>query len=182
MKNEKFGSESHRIANRKAALRWGGFVVALLTVQVLVGFYAIYLASRDPSVAALPNYYEEALNWDEKVKAEASSRELGWTLVLGPMEDAGTVGLQGKLTDKDGSPVPIASGTIELYHHARASQIDQIKLKPSSEGTFGIVGCLPTDGLWQVNGKFTSGNGTEFVDSRVLMVEMSNQRSAPQGS
>ncbi|TWU45232.1 FixH [Novipirellula aureliae] len=181
MKNEKVSRESNRIANHKAALRWGGFVVALLTVQVLVGVYAIYLASGDPSVAALPNYYENALNWDEKVKAEAFSRELGWTLVLGAIEDGGTVGLQGKLTDKDGSPVSIASGTIELYHHARASEIDQIRLKPSSEGTFGIVGCLPTDGLWQVNGKFTNGDGTEFVDSRVLMVHSSNQRSTPQG-
>ncbi|TWT82665.1 FixH [Planctomycetes bacterium CA13] len=164
-------SESNRIANHRAALRWGGFVVGLLTLQVIVGVVAIILATNDPSAAVLPDYYDKALHWDNQKEAEAASRELGWKFTLLAMQEGDKTGIQGQLKDGDGSPISIASGTLELYHHSRASQIDKITLPPSSQGTFGISGCLPQDGLWQANLDVTDANGKRFVNSQVMMVK-----------
>ncbi|TWU38440.1 FixH family protein [Novipirellula artificiosorum] len=163
-------SESNRIANHRAAIRWGGFVVALLTAQVAVGVVAVVLATNDPSAAVLPDYYEKALHWDDQVQAEAASRELGWKLTLLPMKEGSKVGLQGQLLDVDGAPISIASGTLELYHHSHASEIDRIQLPVSSEGTFGITGCVPIDGLWQANIDLVDSDGNRFVQSQVVMV------------
>ena len=54
-------------ANRRAAWRWGGFVVGLLSLQVAGGITAIVLATGDESVAVVPNYHEKSLQWDAEV-------------------------------------------------------------------------------------------------------------------
>src|SRR6056297_599142 len=115
--------EQARIENRRAAWRWGSLVVGMLTVQVVAGAFAIRLATRDPSVAVVPDYYQKALDWDDHVALRRASQKLGWDVLLQQIDlDKPYSGLQIDVVDRSGRPVPLKSGSVRLYSHVRANQ------------------------------------------------------------
>ncbi|GAA5510518.1 FixH family protein [Novipirellula caenicola] len=168
--------EFNRIANRNAAIRWGGLVVGLLSLQVAVGVVAIMLATGDPSAAVLPDYYQKSLEWDDHRKSESVSRELGWKLTLVPIPGQHTATLQGVLSDTDGKPIRIASGTIHMYHYARAAEVKTFSIQPNSNGVVVAEDCFSADGLWKIEIDVTNDQDQQFVHSQDMLVTQTQRR------
>ena len=138
------------------------------------------LATGDPSVAVVPDYYQKALDWDEKVRTEAESDKLGYRLLLTPVKYEAGVGLQGQLLDTNQRPVRIENGVVRFYHHARGSDTTEVSLGLSEGGSLFVENCFSFDGLWQIELEAIDTNGDRFVDSQVVMVDQSG-RSLPTG-
>lgn len=165
-------------ANRRAAWRWGGFVVGLLSLQVAGGIFAIMLATGDESVAVVPDYHQKALQWDQEMAVQEASRQLGWTFDLQVIsQDAedrsdGSPGMSLFLTDKNDVPVTIEQGTIQIYRHVRAADVRTVALPKGTTGKVELTKCFPNPGLWQVSLDVTDNSGNRFTASRELDVQI----------
>lgn len=158
-------------ANRRAAWRWGALIVGLLGLQVLGGVAAIVLASGDKSVAVVPNYHEKALHWDDEMAAQAASAALGWRCHVDAVGEAsGPTGLRITLTDRQGAPVMVRSGTLRFYHHARAAEVRQLPIPRGKFSSMDLPGCFAAPGLWQVMLDLQCDNGDRFLHSQELRV------------
>ncbi len=169
------GLDSDRqVANRKAALRWGGFVVGLLSLQVIGGVFAILLATGDESVAIVPNYHQKALHWDEQVAIATASSRLGWIAQMDPTHlHRGAAGLRIRLRDQGGQLVEIEAGEIEIYRHIRAADVRRVKIPGGSVGAIDLDPCFDAGGLWQVALDVSDAQGNRFVDSQQINVVLS---------
>ncbi|WP_168564218.1 FixH family protein [Crateriforma spongiae] len=161
-------------ANSKAAWRWGSMVVALLTLQVALGVVAIFLATGDRSVAVVPDYYQKALDWDKQAERKRTSEKLGWTFTVAeiPAGQSGN-GLMLKLLDADDQPVAIQTGTVSIYHHARAGDVLQFSLDESmtADSPLAFTECVDRGGWWQVEIDVTDDSGARYVESRQVLLQ-----------
>ncbi|MCG8652885.1 MAG: FixH family protein [Pirellulales bacterium] len=163
--------QDQALANRRAAWRWGSFVVALLSLQVAGGVVAILLASGDPSVAVVPDYHQKALHWDDQVALRSAAAKLGWSLQLSQVQSGeGFAGLTIELRDRSGQWVPIHSGTIEIYRHVRAGDVRRTQITDPVTGPLDLPKCFSNSGLWQVSMDVQDARGNRFVDSREVHV------------
>ncbi len=169
-------AEPHRIANRNAALRWGSLIIGLLSLQVIIGIICVILATSDPSVAVVPDYYQKSLDWDDSRKVEAVSDELGWSLVLVPLPGQNGASLQGVLRSKEDEPVVIKSGSVSLFHHTRAGDVRMIAIAPNDHGVIAIDECFVVDGLWQVTIDVKNDADERFVSTNDVLVTQANRR------
>ncbi len=159
----------HQAANRSAALRWGSFVVGLLSLQVIGGIIAIMLATGDKSVAVVPDYHQKALDWDEHVAIRAASQRLGWNAEMTQAGEGTSTGLQLYLRDQTGQLVQIESGWIEIFRHARAGQVRRVPISDVA-GAITLRDCFDAEGRWQVTLDVRDASGNRFVDSQEIYV------------
>lgn len=140
---------------RSAKRFWVGAIVGLLSLQLIGGIFAAYLALSDPTVAVIPNYYQSGLNWDAKKRSLDLFDKLGWVAdfkVL-PTDDLTAMReLDVRLyPPNDTEAVGKQRVSATIYHHARGSEIHQVVFTEVGEGRF--VGDCPLTqaGLWQVD-------------------------------
>lgn len=139
-------------ANSRAHLFWPGLVLALLGAQLGLVIVAIYLATSDPSVVVEPNYYQQALRWDEHAAQLRTNAALGWSLTIdvAPTADLrGQRALTATLRHRDGTPLDGATITITLFHHARGHDRTHLTLTAAGAGRYVARAPLPRSGLWQ---------------------------------
>lgn len=144
-------------------------MVGFLTFTLCLGFAAITLATQDPSVAVVPDYYQKALAWDETEKLRRDSEALGWA-VQTSVSSKGV--LHVDLRDADGRPVEITNGSIEIFRHARANHITKHDLEASAEGAISIQDVITHSGWWTVRLDVTDASGQRYAassDHRVTM-------------
>jgi len=167
--------------NRKAAIRWGGLVVGLLGLQVALGVGAVMLATGDQSAAVVPNYYEKALKWDEQASQRESNDALGWTLAIVESDtDLSASSLRLSVTARDGVAVPIRSGRLAMYHHARAEDVLVKSLGvpvDAADESIHWSGCVVRGGWWQIDVDVVDSQGNRFVESR--QIKLSGPKSPP---
>ena len=174
---------NHPDANRRAAMRWGAFIVGLLSLQVAGGAFAIFLASSDESVAVVPNYHQQALNWDQQVALRDASAKLGWNAAMSQFDgETGVAGLRIQLRERDGGRVEIEAGTIEIYRHVRAGEIRRVAIPAGAPDAIELGQCFGESGLWQVSVDVTDSQGNRFVDSREMDVVLSSRAVVPKES
>ena len=170
-------------ANRRAAIRWGAFVVGLLSLQVAGGAFAIFLATSDESVAVVPNYHQQALDWDQHVALRNASAKLGWDAAMSQFDgESGVAGLRIRLRDRDGAVVEIASGEIEIFRHARAGTGRRVAIPAGAADSIDLGRCFDVSGLWQVAVDVTDADGNRFVDSQEMYVVLPADDGVPKGT
>lgn len=162
-------SSSMTRSERSAPYFWIGLVVTLLGLQVILGFFALTLATGDPSVAVVPDYYERALHWDESEALKKSSQTLGWNVQF-TTEDRPT-SLTILLQDRNKNPIEIETGTVQLYHHARASQVRRHQCETNADGKITLSDCFVKPGYWEVTLDVTSADGQHYVQSKTIFVD-----------
>jgi nitrogen fixation protein FixH len=154
-------------AGRRAAWFWGSFVVGFLGLQVIIGIVAFFLATGDPSVAVVPNYYQKALDFDKQQAIELASSKLSWDAKVEISEIKTVEGYRDvdvRLLDRDGQPVKNLDGNLKLYHHARAADVQAVELEAVGDGNYRGRAKMPREGLWQIEMIFENANaGETFV-------------------
>lgn len=138
-------------SKRFAAIVWPGMVLGLLGLQVVMCVVAITLATRDPSVAVEPDYYQKALHWDDSQAAKARQAALGWAINVeqGATNEMGETTLRLRLTDKAGQPLAAASVSGEFFHRARANTRASFSANQIELGLYESKLRLGRPGMWE---------------------------------
>lgn len=142
------------LAERHAGWRWGGLILGLLASQLLIGFVAVWLAVGDPAWAVVPHYREKALHWNEWEQIHDASRRLGWQAAFAIHGTANALGerqVEIVLRDRAGRAISGANVQLELYHHARGSDVlmNGLSENPSTPGLYVATVPARQPGLWE---------------------------------
>lgn len=141
-------------AERRARRFWVSLIVGLLGLQVMGGVVAIYLATSDPTVAVIPNYYQAGLDWDITKRNRDRFVTLGWNCKVqvqphDPQSSHRAVVIQ--VRSKLSQPVVDLRVTGLVYHHARGQEQHSLTFDESNPGDYVAMIPLTQSGLWQVN-------------------------------
>ncbi|MFN3190570.1 MAG: FixH family protein [Aureliella sp.] len=165
MAQPQYGTEAFRRAERRAKRLWMSGVVALLGTQILIGAFSIYLSKSDPTVAVVPNYYHNAVNWDATRRGFEHMRDLGWEVaIVDSSSAAGQASFLIELTDEE-EPVSDRRITGELFHHALAQERHQVRFEETGPGIYRVVLPAGKTGLWQLNLRIEGEHGIAIWES-----------------
>jgi nitrogen fixation protein FixH len=129
--------------------RWALIVVGVLTAQSLLIVTLVTIATRDPSFAVEPAYYEKAVRWDDEARERAHTRELGWTADAAFVPGAGAT-LLVVLRDRTGTPLEDATAQAEYFHQARAGERLRATLKSVGDGRYESPAGILRAGVYEV--------------------------------
>jgi len=138
-------------AERRAAFRWISFIVAILGTSVTVAMVMLYVSATDPSVGVEPDYYQQALHWDEHAAQRRVNAQLGWSIDLreNPADTIGQRELTLSLTDREGDPIEDATVGVVAFHNARAADRFAFPMLPAGDGLYTAVEPLKRAGRWE---------------------------------
>lgn len=127
-------------------------VLGLLGGHMIFIFTAITLGTGDPSFAVVPDYYEKAVDYDDRKALLVQSAALGWSVQLQPSQRADTIGqreLVVQVLDREGEPVHGLTVRVDAYHMARAGDpvgFDCVEVLP---GQYMGQSRMNREGFWQ---------------------------------
>lgn len=160
---------------RRAKRFWVSLIVGLLGLQVLAGIGTVYLATNDPTVAVIPNYYQAGLDWDVKRRSLNQFQALGWQCEV--QIDSVDTELQQrtfKVLVRDSNALPVADlrVTAKVYHHARGTDVHRLILDQTQPGEYVAIARLIQAGLWQVD---LSLEGDHGLAEQPLTIDVQSQ-------
>jgi nitrogen fixation protein FixH len=139
---------------------WPLFIIALLVGGAGANVALMVIATRDPSFAVEPDYYQKALRWDEAMAQERENAALGWSVEMGVdgTTRSGATRVVLHVSDRDGAPVENATVQVTAFHSARASQIVAATLAPTRGGRYTAPLPLDRPGLWELRVRVVQGD------------------------
>lgn len=136
------------------------FIIALLVGGAGANIALMVVATRDPSFAVEPDYYQKALRWDETMAQESRNAALGWSVEMGV--DTATrpepTRIALRVSDRDGAPVENATVQVTAFHSARANHIVAATLAPTRGGRYTAPLPLDRPGLWELRVRVEQGD------------------------
>jgi len=152
------------VLERRAMLRWTAIIVGLLGLHVTFCLVVIFVVLGDESVAIVPGYHQQALDWDASRQALRDSASLGWKVTSRIDDTSDTFGrraIEVALIDEHGQPLSGATVSVLVFHHAHASDTQQTELTEAGPGTGVYVATLTMQqaGLWEL--RLTASRGTD---------------------
>jgi nitrogen fixation protein FixH len=127
-------------------------VLGLLGCHMIFIFTAITLGTGDPSFAVVPDYYQKAVDFDERKALLAESAALGWSVELSPASTADVLGQREVLlrfTDEAGHSIEGLTVTATGYHLARAGQPETMQFVEVLPGQYVGSARIVREGFWQ---------------------------------
>lgn len=148
---------------RRAAWFWTSFILALMTINLLIAVIAITVAIGDPSFQPIPSYRENGIDWETRKKLQTRSDSLGWTVLV--QRDDHLDGIRIALRDPHGLPLTGATGTVQAYHFTRAGQATTRPAieSPSQAGVYLAELDVAKDGRWHVTVQLTRNEDEVFL-------------------
>jgi nitrogen fixation protein FixH len=139
---------------------WPFFIIALLVGGAGANVALMVIATRDPSFAVEPDYYQKALRWDEAMTQESKNAALGWSVEAGvdSATRSGPTRIVLRVSDRDGAPVEDAMVRVAAFHNARASQVVAATLAPTGGGRYSAPLPLDRPGLWELRVRVQQGD------------------------
>ncbi|MCB9848182.1 MAG: FixH family protein [Phycisphaeraceae bacterium] len=167
-----------RAAERKAALKWGALVVAILGASFTVAMVMLYVSAIDPSFAVEPDYYDKAIHWDEQAAQYQVNAQLGWKIAVGtaPAATPGMRIVTAALTDRDGAPIEDAALGVVAFHNARSADRKGFPMTTAGGGVFTAEAPLQRAGIWEFRFTAVSPEHTFTDVQQVELPPMSDNR------
>jgi hypothetical protein len=148
---------------RRAIWLWPGFLLALMTLNLLIAAIAITVAVGDPSFQPIPSYQENGVDWEARKQLQMRSDSLGWTALV--QRDENFEEIRIALRDPHGLPLTGATGTVQAYHFTRAGQAATRPAieSPSQPGVYLAKLDVAKDGRWHVTVRLSRNEDEEFL-------------------
>lgn len=127
-------------------------VLGLLGGHVLFVMTAITLATGDRSFAVVPDYYQKAVDFDERKAALQASATLGWRAEVLPGQAVDAIGQREVvviLRGLDGEAITEAQVSVSGYHFARASDPVAFTCEEVLPGQYVGQARVGREGFWQ---------------------------------
>lgn len=153
MKNPQKEKHDEKIARRI----WVSFVVSLLSLQVVIGAFAINLAIGDPSAVAVPNYHQAALDWDGTHAKRTAANRMGLQFDIQVSEVASQNGsrlILVTVADQNEAPIDGLRIKASAFHHSRASRMSFFRLEEIGDGSYQSLAPLKDAGTWSLSFEF----------------------------
>lgn len=132
--------------------RWPVIIVGMLAVHIALMAIAVVLSTRHRP-AIVPNYYQQALQWDQAQAQRRASAELGWKITFEPSAATSPLGQRDvtiRIVDRDNQPVADAHIEIAYFHHARADETMTSTLRTNERGVATQNLKMRNEGWWQI--------------------------------
>lgn len=149
---------------RRAAWMWGAFILGLMAINLGVAGMAVYMAVGDPSFKPLPNYSQEAIDWQARKDQQTASDRLGWTTII---ERSTTPnGILVRIRDRSGQPISGGTGTLSAYHFTRVAEHRRVDLveRQGSPGEYFAPIDVSRDGRWQLSIEIDRAENEHFIE------------------
>jgi hypothetical protein len=155
---------------------WPWVIGGALVLHVLVSLAVVFFATTDASYAIEEDYYQKAVNWDQKRAQDRTNEELGWSLsfaVSPPTTPGAHPVIEVDLAGSDAAPMAGATVSLESFHKARSEDIIRVTLDPAGDiGRFTASPAMRHNGLWELRFTVTRGKDTfTYNETRHLFVE-----------
>ena len=158
---------------------WPLAVVGLIGTAFVANMTLLYLATADPGFAVEPDYYAQALAWDERRVQERVNTARGWTLDLtvdpAPSAD-GSQRLEIRLLDAAAVGIGDASVKLTAFHNARSNDVQQAELREGQDGAYDTTLRFRRAGLWEF--RIEARRGDDFF-TRTLIEDVPVQPFRP---
>ena len=153
--------------------KWPLLVVALLGGHVLILVAVVMVATRDPSFAVVPNYYENAVAWDQQQAEKRESAKLGWQLKVTPADEVDLLNRRAitfMLTDASGAGVAGASLDVTCFHHSHATRPIRFSATTAADGQVTQWLTVRHAGFWDFACQAVAADGRKYVETVTLFV------------
>ena len=164
----------------KKGFIWPVVIVSALAIHVVASLIVVFIATSDPSYAVEENYYQKAINWDEKRAQDRDNESLGWNFEFSvtPPESAGEQArVEITLDDREGLPLNGATVSIETFYNPLSGDILRAQFPVTDvSGSSSITLPMRHNGRWEV--RFTverEGETFTHSETRHLFVETRNE-------
>jgi len=149
---------------RRAAWLWGTFILGLMAINLGVAGMAVYMAVGDPSFKPLPNYSQEAIDWQVRKDQQAASDRLGWATSI--ERSTTPPGILVRIRDRTGQAVSGGRGTMSAYHFTRVGEHRRVDLVERQEtpGEYFAPIDVTRDGRWQLSIEIDRGTDEHFIE------------------
>jgi hypothetical protein len=160
----------------KPGTLWPWIIGGALALHVVVSLGVVFFATTDASYAIEEDYYQKAMNWDEKRAQDRTNDELGWSLTFAaapPTAPAEHPTLEVRLADIDGETLAGATIALEAFHKARSEDVIHIALVAAEEaGLYTANPAMRHNGLWELRFSVDhDGDHFTYTETRHLFVE-----------
>lgn len=149
---------------------WPTIIIAVLVIDVAVGFVLMRVANSDPHAAVEPDYYQKAVDWDSTMAQARRNAALGWQVkpALGAISAAHDANLELGIVDGTGAMVRGAVVEVEAVQVAHAEEVVRGQLAEGGDSS-GYSARLPfgRPGLWEVRIVATRGSDRYTADLRL---------------
>ncbi len=135
---------------KKRGWYWPLLVLGLLGGLLIMNGVMLYVATRDPSFAVEKDYYQKALDWDEKRAVDAASDALGWSLAVALAMEGANVRVTATIADRESAPVTGAEVSLEAFHLARSAMERSVTLVEESPGVYMVTWPAMRPGIWEL--------------------------------
>ena len=155
---------------------WPWVIGGALALHVIASLVVVAIATSDASYAVEEDYYQKAINWDQKRDQDRTNEELGWSLEFNatpPQQPGESPALEVRLTDRPGNPIADASIALEAFHKARSEDVLRLAVAATEEpGLYVASPAMRHNGLWELRFTVTKGADTfTHNETRHLFVE-----------
>ena len=133
-------------------IAWPFFVVGLLVLGVGWSMWVVFASSSDGGAQVVENYYEKAVNWDDRHQLIQQSIAAGWRVDIKYVPDASPEKrgiIEIRINDKDGRPVENLRGSVKIYRPQTTKAMSEMAFN-NVVGRPGVYTQLfqPAPGLW----------------------------------
>ena len=132
-----------------AHIRYPGMVVLFLGGTVVGQVFLVNAAFSGGGPQIEQDYYERAIEYEDRQRAEQRSDQLGWSVQIEP---AGAGLITARIEDARGRPVPELNGEVVLRRPDRAGIVARRPLArvPGQPGLYRFSAPQGRHGLWDV--------------------------------
>jgi nitrogen fixation protein FixH len=152
----------------KAGTIWPYVIAGALALHVVGSLVMVYFATSNDTYAVEPDYYQKALNWDDRRAQDRLNARLGWTLefTVEPANVGGDPILHVAIIDGAGDPLADAVVTVETFANARRDDILTATIAATDSG-YQTALPMRRNGLWEFRFTVTQGRDTfTYRDTR----------------
>lgn len=141
--------------SKKRGWYWPYAIGGFLAVAAICDLMVVYVAATHPSFAVEEDYYQKALDWDERKDQLRRNAELGWKLDIGlippPPGVVQRVEFVVRLEGPDGEALEGATVQVHTFHNARPKAVLSDALESTGDGVYRGYLPMKRPGIWQVD-------------------------------
>ncbi len=149
-------------AHGRMPRRWVYIVVGFLAGHVVLMTTAVTLAVRGHgALGVTPDYYQQAVSWDESRAIVKASEALGWDVSVTPdiwLDDALTRRVTVHANDHDGRGITDAVVALKAYHRLYPGLTAEGTAAEDAPGVFALRLPLAKPGEWRITVRIERGD------------------------
>ncbi len=168
---------SNALAVKPRRPRWPWIVVGLLGAHVSLMAVCVTVAVTNHAASGvIPDYYQQAVAWDEHRAEREASEALGWSSAVVPsavmQADGRRVAVE--VTDAEGQPLTDALVTLTCFAERRSLDVLSVSMQAQGGGVYAGVLPIHEPGLWVFRVRAERG-GDVFLDEQHRVISALGQ-------